>query len=192
MDSNMNMGPDVNGGSKSKGIIWAIVAIIIIGLIVYFVTRKPAPQGVVGEQNQSSSSEEASSMSSMAQKVIKLRLNQQNKSGESGTATLTELGGGKVKVALQLSGAPKDAAQPSHIHMGSCAKLGEVKFALNDVLNGASETTISTSFDQIFKSLPLAINVHKSAKESGKYVACGDFTIGNLIEGYDYILEAKG
>ncbi len=55
-------------------------------------------------------------------KSVTVRLAQQNKSGESGTARLTPAGD-KTKVEISLKGAPKGVAQPAHVHEGSCAKL---------------------------------------------------------------------
>lgn len=50
-----------------------------------------------------------------------VKLDEQNKSGESGTATITPQGS-KTQIVLDIKGAP-DAAQPAHIHAGSCASL---------------------------------------------------------------------
>ena len=50
------------------------------------------------------------------------KLQPQNSSGESGTATLTKSGANQTKVVLEVKGAPS-GAQPVHIHKGTCAKL---------------------------------------------------------------------
>lgn len=102
-------------------------------------------------------------------------LNSQNKSGESGTATISEMDA-KVKVMLDLAGAPKDVQQPAHIHMGACPKPGDVKYPLTFPTDGKSETTLDVSYDQLLGQLPLAINVHKSTNEAKFYVSCGDIT----------------
>jgi hypothetical protein len=49
-----------------------------------------------------------------------------------------------------------------------------VKYPLSAVKNGHSETTLAVDMATLKKELPLAINVHKSDKEMGNYVACGD------------------
>ena len=54
-------------------------------------------------------------------KSVSVKLSQQNKSKESGTAKLTPEGD-KTKVEVSLKGAPKGVSQPAHIHEGSCAK----------------------------------------------------------------------
>lgn len=102
-------------------------------------------------------------------------LNAQNKSGESGTATISEMDA-KVKVMLDLTGAPKDVQQPAHIHMGACPKPGDVKYPLAFPVDGKSETTLDVGYDQLLGQLPLAVNVHKSTNEAKAYVSCGDIT----------------
>ncbi|GEM_PF-1842816 len=103
---------------------------------------------------------------------LKITLVSQNNSSESGTAILKEEDG-KVTVTLELAGAPTDVSQPTHVHMGSCATLGGVKFSLTNVLNGKSQTILDTTLAALTSEL-LAINVHKSAAEATMYVACGD------------------
>ncbi len=99
----------------------------------------------------------------------------ENKSGESGTATLQEENG-KTTVTLTLTGFTKDVAQPAHIHVGACPGVGAVKYPLTSVANGSSVTVLSTTLAEIKQNLPLAINVHKSAKEIASYTACGDLS----------------
>lgn len=104
---------------------------------------------------------------------ITVILHEQNASGQSGTATLTEMQG-KTQVTLTLMGNPKDIAQPAHIHTGTCATIGGVVHPLTSPVNGTSITTIDVPLASILEGLPLAINVHKSAQEPGIFFACGD------------------
>jgi hypothetical protein len=104
-------------------------------------------------------------------KSVNVKLSQQNKSKESGTAKLTPAGD-KTKVELSIKGAPKGVSQPAHIHEGSCAKL-DPKYALQNVVDGKSTTEVPVSISELQKG-NLAINVHKSAEEVKVYVACGD------------------
>ena len=109
------------------------------------------------------------------QRTVVVTLDQQNNSGETGTATLTAVGG-KTQVELRLAGAPAGIVQPAHIHTGTCANISGVVYPLVFPVDGVSVTTLDISLDTIFTELPLAINVHKSAQEAGIYYACGDIT----------------
>ncbi|HHT9145881.1 MAG TPA: DUF4382 domain-containing protein [Candidatus Wunengus sp. YC61] len=100
----------------------------------------------------------------------------QNNSGVSGTAIL-EGDDGNIEVALKLKNSVLgilSPAQPAHIHFGSCSNIGGVKYPLNSVVNGKSETVLNVSLTDLKAQLPLAINVHKSAAESNIYIACTD------------------
>jgi len=106
-------------------------------------------------------------------KSVNVKLSQQNKSKESGTARLTPAGD-KTKVELNIKGAPKGVSQPAHIHEGSCAKLDpKPAFPLSPLVNGKSETIVNASIDDL-TSGGYAINGHKSAQEVSTYVFCGD------------------
>lgn len=96
-----------------------------------------------------------------------------NNSGETGTATLAEVNG-KVRVTLELSGAPGETEQPAHIYFGSCSKLGPVVYPLNALANGQSETLLETSLDQLMGRLPIAINVRKSNPEANLSYSCAN------------------
>lgn len=108
-----------------------------------------------------------------------VNLAEENKSGESGTATLKEENG-KTTVTLTLTGFTKDVFQPAHIHVGACPGVGAVKYPLTNVINGSSVTILSITLAELKQNLPLAINVHKSAKEITNYTACGELS-SNLV-----------
>lgn len=109
---------------------------------------------------------------SAAMTSVTIPLSAQNGSGENGTAKISDVDGG-VTVVISLKGAPA-TAQPAHIHDGTCANLGGVVFPLKDVVGGSSTTMVKgTSIAALMKK-PYAINVHESAANLGKYVACGN------------------
>jgi len=111
----------------------------------------------------------------MADGSMQVKLGEQNTSGQSGTATLTPTKDGKVTVVLALTGGKFTAAQPAHIHEGSCPTPGAVKYPLTNVVNGKSTTTLNVSMADLLKAAPkLSVNVHKSAAETSVYTACGD------------------
>jgi hypothetical protein len=106
---------------------------------------------------------------------LTVQLNEQNGSGESGTATFTINDDGSTHVVLQITGGGTEP-QPAHIHEGTCDDLNpQPAFPLQDVVNGSSETDIDISLDDLTLS-SYAVNVHKSAEETDVYVACGDIT----------------
>lgn len=109
----------------------------------------------------------------VSNKEAVLTLAEQNKSGEFGTVMFTDMGE-KTRVVLKLSGAPSGVSQPAHIHMGSCADLGGIKYPLSYPVEGNSETLLDVSFFELQDQLPLAVMVHKNMEALGVYMACGD------------------
>ncbi len=104
---------------------------------------------------------------------VTIRLEMQNNSGQSGTAELTDMGGGMTKVVLMLTDMGA-TPQPVHIHEGTCATLNpKPKYPLTNLVNGKSETMVQASLRDLLAENH-AINVHKSAQESAVYTACGD------------------
>ncbi|MEZ5102024.1 MAG: hypothetical protein R3C15_19925 [Thermoleophilia bacterium] len=127
---------------------------------------------------------------------LTVQLEEQDDSGESGTATLTDLGNGKTRVALILTGGAGTDPQPAHIHTGTCDDVRDVVYPLEDVTSGAgaSGSDTGTSTDAAASGSPVGgatsetevdatlaeltggeyvINVHRSAAEAETYVACG-------------------
>jgi hypothetical protein len=112
-----------------------------------------------------------------AAKAVTVRLAEQNKSGESGSARLTPMGD-KTKVEITLKGAPKGTPQPAHIHDGSCPNPDpKPRYPLENVVDGKSTTEVAASLDTLLKGKS-AINVHKSKEEIKVYVACGNIARG--------------
>jgi hypothetical protein len=104
-------------------------------------------------------------------------LEEQNGSGESGTATLTT-DGEKTKVVIALDN-PSTAPQPAHIHKGSCKELDPTPaYGLENVVEGKSTTMVDRPLEEL-RDADYAINVHKSAEELDMYVSCGDLGSGS-------------
>jgi hypothetical protein len=106
-------------------------------------------------------------------KNIAVSLGAQNNSNETGAAILMDLGNGKTRVILKMNNASSNA-QPAHIHSGSCPNVGAIRYPLNAVVNGVSDSTINASISQLMNQLPLAINVHKSSSEMNISFSCGN------------------
>jgi len=107
-------------------------------------------------------------------KSITFNLAAQNNSGQSGTATLTDIGGGKTKVEVKIASGAAGVAQPNHIHVGTCDNLTPAPlYPLTNMVNGVSTTEVPATLDSLLAS-KFAINVHKSAAEAAVYVSCGN------------------
>ena len=127
-----------------------------------------------------------SSESGTSELEIEVPLDEQNGSAESGTATLTAVGD-QTKVVLDIqsrSATPVAPRQPAHIHKGSCDDLDPTPaYGLNDVRAGTSTSTVDVKLDDLIDDT-VVINVHESAENVERYVACGVISAGDG-EGYD-------
>ena len=112
----------------------------------------------------------------VAGEVVSITLDEQNDSGSSGTATLTEFGS-TTEVVLSLSAGVRDSAAV-HIHLGQCGDtLGGVDHSLTSFVDGSGDST--TTVEGTLASLQdgdHAINVHDAtdAGDSTLYTACGN------------------
>lgn len=113
-------------------------------------------------------------------KPVSVVMKAQRNSGMSGTATLEDLGNGKTKVSILLSGKITTTPEPAHIHVGTCAKPGDVVYPLTNVVSGKSETVLDASLATVIARGTL-INVHKSAQEASVYVACGEWGSASAV-----------
>jgi hypothetical protein len=117
---------------------------------------------------------------------IEVPLEEQNGSAQSGTAILTAMGD-RTRVVLDVqsrSATPGASRQPAHIHKGTCEKLDPTPaYGLNDVEAGTSTSTVDVNLDDLIDD-EVVINVHESAENVDRYVACGIISAGDG-EGYD-------
>ncbi len=156
--------------------IYLVIGAIVYGAIYYlFLAKKGGynynkPSGQYSTQPTTAINPTTSQAMMSGEMTVPLAM--ENKSGESGTATLKETTG-QVTVTIALTGYPADIAQPAHIHVGSCPGVGAVKYPLTSVVNGKSTTVLPVTLAALKAQLPLAINVHKSKEEITNYTACG-------------------
>ncbi|MEO5953953.1 MAG: hypothetical protein ABIQ44_15930 [Chloroflexia bacterium] len=102
-------------------------------------------------------------------------LSAQNGSGQNGTVTLEDMGGGMTKVTVDISGG-STTPQPAHIHEGTCANLNpKPKYPLTSLVNGKSETMVDAPLAELANG-EYAVNVHKSGPEAAVYVSCGNIS----------------
>lgn len=156
--------------SKNSLIIGAVVIVILF--VVWFMWSG-APEADQGE-----------STSLLAPALLVLE--EQNDSGVTGTVAFGEENG-VTRVVVALEDAPEGVIEPMHIHDGSCAELGAVRYPLTSASNGSSETALNVPLQDIMDALPLAVNVHKSAEDASTYVACGDIT-SDLLRGVEEMI----
>lgn len=158
-------------------LLYLVIGAVVYGLIYYFVLAKKSGYNY-NSSAPSYTTQTAVPTSTPAVPTVKemtVNLTPENNSTESGTAVLIEENG-KTTVTLALTGYAKDVSQPAHIHVGACPGVGSVKYPLTDVMNGSSVTVLFVTLDQLKQALPLAVNVHKSAKEIGVYTSCGELS----------------
>ena len=111
-------------------------------------------------------------------RVVTIPLAVQNASGVAGTATLTDIGGGRTRVDIRVTVGPGgSASMPNHIHSGRCPNVGGVVHALTPVANGTGTTEVNESLTNLLNG-QFAINLHRSAAESSVYVSCGNVVAG--------------
>ncbi len=154
-----------------------VIALIVVGGIAFLSnTAKPispiAPTTTPISISPTQSVTPTSSEGKMTNAAIKVVLEEQNNSSQSGTATIKEVDG-KVMVSIHLING-SSIPQPAHFHTGTCSKPGPIKYPLTNVVNGKSDTTLNVSLADFKKELPLIVNVHKSANQINIYVACGE------------------
>jgi Cu/Zn superoxide dismutase len=96
-----------------------------------------------------------------------------NGSGENGTATLTAVGQ-KVSVTVSLTGEPKSASEPAHVHFGRCPNIKAIPaYNVGPIVDGNSTSVVELTWAEI-TSGKYVVNVHESAAQLGKYVSCGN------------------
>ena len=99
-------------------------------------------------------------------------------SGVNGTATLTDIGGGRTRVDIRVSVGPGGSAMmPNHIHAGRCPGVAAVSFPLNAVTNGVGTSEVNVSLADLLAGT-YAINLHRSPAEASVWVSCGNVVAG--------------
>lgn len=156
----------------SKNALWVVILLLVVGVGYMWSKGQSKMVGEGAVKVETKQEKVMSPTPTVEPKTIKL--DQLAASGQSGTAVF-EPQGDKTKVTLSMVGKTYASPQPAHVHIGQCPKPGDVKYALNNVVAGKSETVIAVKFDDLFTTLlPLAVNVHESAEKASVYTACGD------------------
>lgn len=143
-----------------------VIILIIVGGVVLAMNKKDSAENVNESQNPANTKA----------KPVVMTINAQNNSGQTGTVTLSDVENGGTKVVIEVPSAGAGVSQPAHIHVGNCDALGAIRYELNYVVEGRSETILPPALHFIHGLGQSAINIHKSTAEYAKYAACGDLT----------------
>jgi hypothetical protein len=119
-----------------------------------------------------------------APQQVTVVMNAQNNSGQSGVATLTDLGG-TTRVVIRIRPSEFGEKQPAHLHNGRCGEIGPRQdlsargktiglpsLAPSDGGDGASSADVDLTMKEITNG-DWVINVH-DALDFSLYVSCGN------------------
>ena len=103
-----------------------------------------------------------------------------NASGVTGVGQVYK-GSGSFTVSIQIKGLKPNSSHVSHVHIGSCAKPGDVAYALLQVVADSSGNATATTTVTEYYSMPAKgwyVNVHAgpdfSEVDYAPSVSCGD------------------
>ena len=100
-----------------------------------------------------------------------LQLRTLNDSGVTGSVTLTDMGGERTQVEIEVDPAGHPS-MPAHIHPGTCDELvPQPKYPLQNVVDGVSVTEVPALLEELLRG-GVALNIHYSNEEMGIYTAC--------------------
>jgi|SRR3989344_5406683 len=164
------MNPMQSPMMQNKNVWLLAAAALLVAAVFLMVSGGIAPtdeaEEMEGEEMQEEEQVEGAALFS------EITLNEQNNSGQSGAALLTDLGDGTTRVVISAP-SPFENLQPAHIHSGTCENLGGVVYPLANVEGGSSDTVVAASFGDLAEGT-FAINIHMSAEQSDVYTACGN------------------
>jgi hypothetical protein len=106
---------------------------------------------------------------------VTIKLNEETNSGQSGTAVLTDLGGGVTRVVITVIGEQPGDLEPIHIHTGQCGPtLGDVAYLLNLLVDGKSTTDVHASLSSLLDGKH-AVNGHLQTESlAPPFIFCGN------------------
>lgn len=109
---------------------------------------------------------------------LRIVMNAENNSGQSGFAVLTPLSSSMTRVEIDVAASNDSRPQPAHVHDGRCGEIGGVKAGLASLAPDAqkpgrftSTTEIDVGLDVMLKGT-FAINAH-DVRDFSLYIACG-------------------
>jgi hypothetical protein len=113
---------------------------------------------------------------------LKVTMNPDNNSGQSGFAVLTDRGSKGIGVIVETSAPDFDGPQLAHIHKGNCGEVGEKIGFLDPLVSlapgkpgryGTTRDPLTSVTFEMLSQGEWALNVHDS-RDSNIYVSCGE------------------
>lgn len=148
------------------------VFIVIVGILIFFGkgANPPSPQKSPSVKNSTQNTDSA--------KEFAVYLKPMGNSKQTGSASLIDKNG-KVIIGISTTGEPKNVVQMANIYSGTCESLANVKYPLNNIVNGSSQTTLETTLLNLQNSGQLAININKTQGDNKSSVSCANLEFTN-------------
>jgi len=114
---------------------------------------------------------------------VSITLASVNGSTAHGTAALAFTGPSTLRVVVQMSALAPNSVHPEHIHAGSCAAGGGIKYPLADLHANAAGAATATTVIANVSQIPASgwfVNVHTGPTLLGagaNPIACGDIAL---------------
>jgi len=152
---------------------------IIIGLLILFVVSSYlllSNKGSFYKSYESINKTESKNDENQTKKSFSTVIEGKNDISKNGIVVIKE-SENKTQVSIRMIGSlgstTNSATQKTIFYNGTCKDLGEIKYVLNDVVNGSSETKLNTPFQEFSNGLPLALTIYEQNSSSEVY-ACAD------------------
>lgn len=137
-----------------KTIILLVILALAVGALVYVIHSKNARKNIVQKGDA----------------VI-------TAIGDTGKAGSAALNHADQKTDAKVSLIDTQAMDlPVSINSGTCAAIGDVKYSLETIQNGASQSMIDVPTQQLMSEFPLVVVISKSEQEKNVYIGCGEIT----------------
>ena len=159
---------------KKIGIISVTVGVLIIlSLIILLVVMNLPTRTKMSSTNQNTNQTPQKNTN----RTFIISLEELNKSGQTGTATFTEMSGGKTAVKVFLSKPNSATPQSVAIYEGSCKKMGKQLHSLSTASSAYSDTVLNISIDALLTSGEQSVYLYEKVPSAS--TACGTIPTPN-------------